>query len=567
MAIGMSDDKGMRGQASSKAARASVIRILGNNRPLWRRILDHALPVVSTQIGKKKEHHLSILGQVPCLTRQEALLEKQAWVNKFSFNIIVSIAIAVNAVATYIDVDVPKETILAQSAQVVQVLCFIVFTFEFLFRVGAHGMMYFANRWFQFDFVMLVAMVADVYFMFLRSTAVLSITSQESENTQYRALRAFRVLRVMKMLNYIQLVDALRDLYLLAQTLVMSIGPVVRIFAILAPFTWTIAVLLTELNYWLNDVFKTIPTEDPELWQQIFLDSDSYFGSMMRSSFTMFAFATFNGWSGTLRTIRDINQWMALTAFLGLAVINLVFFNTCAAIIVDKTVMVALKREGMIAEGKKAVEAKIVEDMKDTFEAADADDSGELTFDEFSKALSKPSMIKKLQLLDIPADDAEELFQLLDTDGGGTLTIEELVAGILKIRGPAPSRDLVATYSLVRRELKRVNESLAKVDRIMAMIHSISIRLDNWWSTFEAIGLNHDEKLAERRLWFVRSQLKESLKHAGEDIASHARDWERTHLYPPAPVPVMPAPPTEAPPAMDRGRGRGDASRSKSQMR
>jgi hypothetical protein len=289
MAVGMSGEGGMQKAAKGKAARASIAKILGKRRPLWRRIIDSAFPKLSMQIGKEKENPLSVLGQVPCISRREALLEKQAWVNKISFNALVGVAIGVNAVATYVDVDVPKGTILSQIAMVTQVICFVVFTVEFFFRLGAHGMMYFANRWLQFDFVMLVAMMADVYFMFLRSATVLQTTSLETENTQYRALRAFRVMRVMKMLNYIQLVDALRDLFLLASTLVMSIGPVFRVFAILAPFVWTVAVLLTELCFWVKDIFRHMPTEgNQEIWQQHFLDIDDYFGSMTKSSVSVF---------------------------------------------------------------------------------------------------------------------------------------------------------------------------------------------------------------------------------------------------------------------------------------
>jgi hypothetical protein len=613
MAIGMSDADGMKGKADGQARRGSIQRIMGvpqkpidavmryhnecamqgrihekpkeafaqlsdkekrryedeykaelvkyhkamadhqAKNPLWKTLLELAVPKLSGMFGATKEHHLSILAQVPVITRREALLEQQAWVGKFSFNAIVGAAIGVNAVATYIDVDFPPDSILAQVAQVMQVICFIVFSVEFLFRLGTHGMMYFGNRWLQFDFVMLVAMQADVYFMFLRSTAVQSTTSSSSENTQYRAMRAFRVMRVMKMLNYIQLVDALRDLFLLASTLVMSIGPVFRVFAMLLPFLWILAAILTELQFSLKDLFREMSTDDPEIWAQHFLDVENYFGTMTKSSFTMFAFATFNGWSSTLRTIRDLNPLMAIVAFLGLVVINLVFFNTCVAIIVDKTVMIAIKREGMIMEGKRATELKLVDEVKRIFEAADLNKNGELTFDEFNLALSKPSMVKKLAHLDIPNDDAEELFNLLDADHGGTLTISELINGIMKMRGQAPARDLVATYSLVRRELKRVNESLAKVDRIMAVTHTVSVRLDNWWSSFEAVGLNHDEKLAERRLWFVRSQLKETLKNANSDenAAAAAREWEEKHL-PRAPAPVVPAPPTEAPPEMRR---------------
>jgi hypothetical protein len=558
MATGLSSQDGMGKKAKGRAGRESIARVLGKRRPLWRRCLDSAFPKISVMVGQEREHSMSILAQVPCVTRREALLEREAWVNKFSFNVVVGIAIVVNAVATYIDVDVPKDTILSQMAMMTQVLCFIVFTTEFLFRLGAHGMMYFANRWLQFDFVMLVAMQADVYFMFIRSTAVASVTTSETENTQYRAMRAFRVMRCMKMLNYIQLVDALRDLFLLCSTLVMAIGPLFRIFAILAPFIWTISVLLTELHYWVKDAYRTIPQgfDTPDAWQIVFLDLNCYFGSMPSSSFTMFAFATSNGWSGTLRRIREVNPAMALVAFLGMVVINLVFFNTCISIIVDKTVVIAIKREGMIMDGKRAAENKILDEIKEIFAVADTDNSGEISFEEFIIAMQKPSLIKKMQLLDIPMDDMEELFSLLDTDGGGTLTITELISGILKIRGQASARDLVATYSLVRHELKRANEALAKVDRIIVIIHAVSARLDNWWSQFEAVGLNHDEKLAERRMWFVRSHLKDSLKSAGEESLTHARDWGREHFPPPIPAKVVPAPPTEAPPSMDRSGGR-----------
>jgi len=81
-------------------------------------------------------------------------------------------------------------------------------------------------------------------------------------------------------------------------------------------------------------------------------------------------------------------------------------------------------------------------------------------FDNMMRQSSVQSLMDDLELADI---NRVGLFDVLDADGSGTLSIEELVAGILEVRGEARKSDVIACRLSVRamqEQLKSSNSML-----------------------------------------------------------------------------------------------------------
>merc|ERR1719203_1563321 len=71
-----------------------------------------------------------------------------------------------------------------------------------------------------------------------------------------------------------------------------------------------------------------------------------------------------------------------------------------------------------------------------------------------------------LRDLDISDEDQLDLFDTLDVDGGGSIDLEELVAGISKLRGDARRSDIVGVGLIVRsiqQALTRFEESVTEL--------------------------------------------------------------------------------------------------------
>merc|ERR1719433_1000800 len=86
-----------------------------------------------------------------------------------------------------------------------------------------------------------------------------------------------------------------------------------------------------------------------------------------------------------------------------------------------------------------------------------------ITKEVFDHTLQIPSVQEWLEDLDIPEDDRMDLFDVLDADGGGTLQLEELVDGIIKLRGDSRRSDVVHVGLVVRSVHDQLTKSVSTV--------------------------------------------------------------------------------------------------------
>merc|ERR1712157_356755 len=81
-------------------------------------------------------------------------------------------------------------------------------------------------------------------------------------------------------------------------------------------------------------------------------------------------------------------------------------------------------------------------DIKSFFQQADADNSGQLSWEEFKTHLEDNRVKAYFQTLDLDIRKAHTLFKLLDRNGSGGVGIEEFLDGCLRLRGEAKSLDM-----------------------------------------------------------------------------------------------------------------------------
>ena len=74
----------------------------------------------------------------------------------------------------------------------------------------------------------------------------------------------------------------------------------------------------------------------------------------------------------------------------------------------------------------------------------------QISREEFVEICADPGFCELLGELDIAKEDHPALFDTLDVDLGGTLDVNELIAGIGKLRGDARKSDIVSVMLSVR---------------------------------------------------------------------------------------------------------------------
>ena len=64
--------------------------------------------------------------------------------------------------------------------------------------------------------------------------------------------------------------------------------------------------------------------------------------------------------------------------------------------------------------------------------------------------LQEPNFLQVLENADVDVSNKFDLFDVLDADMGGKLELDEVVTGLMKLRGPVSKSDLVAMRLQVR---------------------------------------------------------------------------------------------------------------------
>merc|ERR1719440_1932534 len=81
-----------------------------------------------------------------------------------------------------------------------------------------------------------------------------------------------------------------------------------------------------------------------------------------------------------------------------------------------------------------------------------------LTKDNFEAWLEDKAFLNMLEDLDIGTSNKSELFDVLDCDLSGELEVDEVISGLMKLRGPSDKTDAVACLLGVRYMTSKLDE-------------------------------------------------------------------------------------------------------------
>lgn len=386
---------------------------------------------------------------------------------------VINVIVLVNAITIGLSTDYEWD------GWIVVEVCFAtVFVMELLMKLFVHGVVeYFFGwdwRWHNFDFLLVIVAVVDV------------VINLSETNAELPGLSVARVLRLLRFARLVRVARRFKELSLMVSGLIGGIRTLFWAMVMFFVMVYVLAVLLTQT------VGKD--TEDP-------IPNWASFEKVPISMFTVFNCLTgdCSGADGISIVVQLANSEHAVF-ILGYSFIIFItifgLFNLVAAIFVENTMtaakfndekiaMVKRKKQQHLAQKLEMLLGKFNERQNEMRQKEEVttnpsnilsgaygavhgavldmvgakeegprishkDMSVDITKEQFHELIEDPGVQNLFDELDLSVTDREDLFDVLDGDGSGAISAQELVKGVLKVRGEAKKSDSVATQLAVR---------------------------------------------------------------------------------------------------------------------
>jgi len=302
-------------------------------------------------------------------------------------------------------------------------LCFgLAFTFEIIVKFIAFGILGFWKlAWNWMDLFVVLTWIIDVL-----GAAV------EINPMMFRVLRMAKLGRIVRVLKVIQQFDSLH----------LLLGSIRASFDILAWSALVLLIMMTvcalAMSQFVQGWIEATPSADADLRQEVW----RLFGNVGRGLVSMFELTLANYAGITRSMMENVSPWFAVGILAYKLVVGFAVLKVITGIFIQQTMRVANEDDELLVLQKKRLVESHAKGVGTLFKELDADGSGALDKDEFTRALSDPRFRVWLSALDLQSSDAENLFNLLD-DGDGSISYQEFLSGAKRLKGGAQSIDLV----------------------------------------------------------------------------------------------------------------------------
>mmetsp|Transcript_37578 Transcript_37578/g.88346 ORF Transcript_37578/g.88346 Transcript_37578/m.88346 type:complete len:548 (+) Transcript_37578:102-1745(+) len=347
-----------------------------------------------------------------------------------------------------------------------------------------------------------------------------------------RIFTVLRALRLARLARAVRLRPAFKELWILIHGLTTSFRPLAWTLLIAMIVVYLGGLVATEL------IGKDSRIEEvPRVVE--------YFGDLLRSMYTMIQLLTLDTWTDDIarwvigtynfeeKTIEDGVFYYCLffVGFIGIGVF--VFWNLITAIIVETAFAISDSDASSQAREMEMEKKAELASLAEIFLEIDLDGSGELTSDEFFSALRNKKVKQMLDVLDVQANELEEVWYVLD-DGDDLLTIKEFTTGIRRMRGQAKAKDLADTVKRLRHATRSAGELLAQANqfhssisflegecsriaddtgRMVGLFHEMYHRLNDY---MDKVHKQDKQREADRKKAKLKAIQEEALKALGQ---------------------------------------------------
>lgn len=406
-------------------------------------------------------HSMFVKTSVSSFVDMDAEEEQRSWsafVSSSRFAMISGGAIVLNVILIGIETDYMARNWTARpplACTILDAVFCLYFLAELVFRIWSFGLQFFYVSWNLFDSLTVALQVGEVLTSEL-STSFMTTYQDHVTSSHIGVIRMMRVFRLIRVMRFIRILSAFSSLRMM----------VVSIMDSLRSLVWTIVLIL--LAMFITSVYFTqmvtdhkmsltddIPIEERK---RNFVKSANgsqlleLYGTLPRTMLTLYQTIS-DGlhWDGAMEPLRvNCSAWMPIVYSLYIAFVTFAMLNVITGVFVESAIQTA-------NEDKKKV---LLDQMRQIFVDADADQSGSITWEEFQDQLENPQLQSFLRAVDLDTQEAENLFHLLDVHGNKEIDSDDFVHGAMRIHGFAKAIDLATFMHEFNRHAKRVEKGL-----------------------------------------------------------------------------------------------------------
>jgi voltage-gated sodium channel len=404
-------------------------------------------------------------GDFDMLREEEEGMSKpwcQEFVEMMCFQMVIGAVIAANAIIIGLETDVQENAVLWQQ---LEDAFLIVFLLELLLKLCVYGLGGFFRStnpdlgWNVFDFSIVALGVTD------------SVISHFSPMRHGSGARFFvllmRTFRLLRLLRIIRLFRLMKQLYLLANSMLEAASAVVWVSVLCILILYICAIVLTRLvgQPRLDDDHGSHITDEFRL---------ESFGTVPTSMLTLFRLMAFPD----MEKYKPVYEVMpALEGFL---LFFIVFMAFAMVSLLTGVITESLLDKGRRREDERRFELErarryLAQDLRRVFQDRDSG-SGLLNRNQFEKCKDEVLRLCVHHSMRLRPKDLDALFELVD-DGSGNIDAEELLYGMVQLNSEVRPMAVMELRRLVVRGIHGISEQMASMDGRMQMMDRRMIEL------------------------------------------------------------------------------------------
>lgn len=365
-----------------------------------------------------------------------------------TFDVAVGLVILVNAILMGVETDAgnSEETIWLVQEVVFTTLFAIelgmrlnVYRFEFFFQPHSK----YPELWNIFDASLVLMSMIDTFILGFFGAGGLEMVTM---------LRAFRLLRLTRL---VRLVRLFKELLLFVTGIFAALSTLVWAFALIGMVIFLCSIFLVRsLGKKYGD--ESSPDYDPQIAE--------LFGNVGTTCITLFRIITLDAWSKDVaEPVIQKEPGMVIFFILFIMVCSYGIMSVIVAVITENALSSSRENDEEDFKRKEVELRNSIKAIHNIFINADTDGDQFLSKEEFVRALNNPEVMTWLRSLDASLPDASSLFDILDYDDSGGLSGHEFIEGILRSRGTAKAKDLLALECDLWRNMKYLREIVEKL--------------------------------------------------------------------------------------------------------
>jgi len=258
-------------------------------------------------------------------------------------------------------------------------------------------------------------------------------------------LRLARLARLLRLIKLIRTLKGVDTLFLMITSLKGSFTILGWALVLLFIAQTMFALFLNQIlvQYYLTQGNEVCPSPDELACQRSKQMVFEYFGTFTRSIMSLFEM-TFANYTVIARLVsEEVSEWFIIVSLAHKFTLGFSVMGVINGIFIKETFKVAECDDAIMLMQKQRATEMHAYKMQKLFAAADDSGDGIVDQEEFVEIVQDPDVNAWLAAQELDVGDPYRLFILLDSERKGKLAVEDVVAGVSRLKGSARSVDML----------------------------------------------------------------------------------------------------------------------------